>query len=1166
MAGPAFADFADEEYTRSAIVRLEEQRLSALEQRAEARLELGEHGLLVGELGDLVARHPLRERLRAVHMRALYRAGRQSEALAGYTELRERLAEELGLDPGPELAALYQAILGQDPALSVPAERPVTNLPAAVSKLIGRDGALAEICSLAGDERLVTLTGPGGVGKTRLALAAAARLADSFEDGAWLVELDHGTRSPAEAVMAALDIKEDAGPATPADRLADALRSRRLLLVLDNCEHLVEQVAELAELLLRAVPGLRVLATSREPLAVDGEVLWGVPPLDLPTSVDLTAMARSDAVRLFVARAAASARGFALEAGNAQAVAQICRRLDGIPLALELAATRVRALGVQGVAARLDDRFRLLASGQRGAPPRQQTLTAVIDWSWELLTDEERRVLRRLAVHRDGCTLEAAESVCGEDGLDVLDLLARLVDRSLVVMVEGAAGVRYRLLESVAEYCLRRLSEAGELASARDAHLRHYLELAVTAEPRLYGHEQREWLLRLDAEAANLRTALDTAAGRPDALTMVNALAWYWFLRGRLAEGKRELEAALAAAGTDRDKTDRDKTDRDKTDRDKTDRDKTDRDRTDRDGTDRDGTPDAPGDAAVMAGDAAGVAGDTAGVAGDTAGVAGDTAGVAGDTAGVAVGDGRDRAAAWHAGFAMMLGEEIDWEPVLDRLRDPGQKARAGLFVSMAVPDLPTGQELVDRALATFRGIGDRWGIAAALSRRARESFTRRDYRTLERDADESARLFASLGDRWGQLQATEWLAGLAETTGDGERAMRLFGEGLRLAEDLGLWSDVARHTGWLGWTSLQAGAYERAMEFSERAGRLAAAQGYREGMVMAEMVLAFSARRAGRLDLAETHLLHLLEGVPRDPEAEPSLHLPTVLIELGFLTELRGDPAAARELHREALIAAQRIGDPGTATLAVEGAAAAAVAAATGAARAAETAETAAATGTAETAAATGTARASETAGAPGRTRPGGPRGCSGWPPRPASPSRCPPVRRSGTTSRAPRPGPARRSARRRSPPRTRRARVSSWTTPSTWSERADQSAFPARRSVRQTSSTHSAQQSVRQTSPRAQLSDPYGRPPRRAQLSSPYGRPPRPAQPGDPYGRPPRRVRPGVRRTRSNPPWPARRAPGRCSPRTDGSASPSRRPPPPGSASPRRRAHRRDCPGRRS
>ncbi|NUR88439.1 MAG: AfsR/SARP family transcriptional regulator, partial [Nonomuraea sp.] len=552
--GAAYADFADEEYTRSAIVRLEEQRLTALELHAETRLELGEHGLLVGELGDLVARHPLRERLRAVHMRALYRAGRQGEALASFGELRERLADELGLDPGPDLMALHQAILGQDPALSLPAERPTTNLPAPVSKLVGRDEALAEICALAESERLVTLTGTGGVGKTRLALEAAHRLLDAYQDGAWFVALDQATHSPAEAIMAALDIREDPSGGDVHERLAAALRPRRALLVLDNCEHVVERVAELAELLLRAAPHLSVLATSREPLGVYGEVLWSVPPLDLPTGTELTEMARSDAVRLFVARAAASARGFALEAGNAQAVAQLCRRLDGIPLALELAATRVRALGVQGVVARLDDRFKLLASGRRGAPARQQTLMAVIDWSWDLLSDEERVVLRRLAVHADGCTLESAESVCGDPGLDVLDLLARLVDRSLVVVVEGAGGVRYRLLESVSEYCAGRLADAGELAAVRRAHLSHYLDLAVRAEPELYGRDQREWLLRLDAESANLRAALDTAAAENDAasaLRLVNALAWYWYLRGRLAEGRRSLGAALAVAGAD---------------------------------------------------------------------------------------------------------------------------------------------------------------------------------------------------------------------------------------------------------------------------------------------------------------------------------------------------------------------------------------------------------------------------------------------------------------------------------------------------------------------------------------------------------------------------------------------------------------------------------------
>lgn len=903
--GPALADFADEEFARTAITRLEEQRLAALEQYAEARLELGEFGQLAAELTDLVARHPLRERLRAAHMLALYRAGRQSEALASYAGLRERLAEELGLDPSPELAELHQAILGQDPALSpAPApEPPRTNLPAPVGELIGRSGELAQVLALLADGRLVTLTGTGGVGKTRLALAAAADLSGSYADGVWLAELaslERATGSVAEAVLAALEIREGAGqPGSaerpgPAERLAEALRPRQALLVLDNCEHVVDQVAELVERLLRAAPGLRVLATSREPLALLGEVLWSVPPLDLPAGGGLEEAGRSDAVRLFVARAAASTRGFTLDEGNAEAVARLCRRLDGIPLALELAATRVRALGVHGVLARLDDRFRLPAAGPRGVPARQRTLTAVIDWSWDLLSEPERVVLRRLAVHADGCSLEAAEAVCAAAGpgaadgsggraaggssgrsgddpgdLDVLDLLARLVDRSLVVVTEDAAGVRYRLLESVAAYCLDRLSEAGELEAVRLAHARWYVALAVRAEPALYGGEQGEWLARLDAEAPNLRGALDTlvhADAAATAFELVNALTWYWYLRGRLAEARRSLEAALAVEG------------------------------------------DAPG---------------------------------------------RARAAAWRAGFALLLGEETTWkiagvsgsatagmvagstagstagtvkEAAWDTatITDPGQRARAELFLGMAVDDVPTAEELVTSALATFRALGDEWGIAAALSRRARDHFSQRDLVALERDGEESVRLFRRLGDRWGQLQASEWLAGLAETKGDGERSARLFREGLRMAENLGLWPEVARRTAWLGWVALESAQYERAMELCERARRLAAEQGYREGRTMAEMGLAFAARRAGDLDQAEAWLLGLLDGVPRHPDAEPPLHLADLLVELGHLRERRGDAAQARDLQAEALEAAQRIGDPRTVVAAVEGLAAA--------------------------------------------------------------------------------------------------------------------------------------------------------------------------------------------------------------------------------------------------
>ncbi|MER6946372.1 BTAD domain-containing putative transcriptional regulator [Nonomuraea sp. NPDC000554] len=553
--GPAYADFADQDWARPEIANLEETRLSALEEQAEVLLALGADV----DVSSLVARHPLRERLHGLHMRALYRAGRQSEALAAFAELRDRLASELGLDPSPELARLHEAILRQDPALAAQPSR--TNLPAALAPLIGRGADVTDLRDLLTAARLVTLTGPGGVGKTSLALETARTLAtpaltqrsvvpgraerpsafapagrppatrsfgtdrpsggvvpvgerDRFVDGVWLVELA-GAVDVAEAVAAVLGIRDDASvPLT--ERLAGAVAGKRMLLVVDNCEHLVEQAAEVVSRLLRAAPGLRVLATGQEPLGVTGEHVRVVPPLP-----------ERAAVRLFAARAG-------VEPG--EAVSTICRRLDGIPLALELAATRARALGVQELADRLDDRFRLLNSGMRDAPARHRTLRAMIDWSWELLGDHERIVLRRLAAHADGCTLEAAEEVCAEPGVDVLGALARLVERSLVT-----PGPRYRLLESVAAYCVERLREAGERDLIMRRHASYYTALAERAELR--GPRQQDWLRRLDQEGANFRVAL---AG-PWPLRLANALAWYWFLRGRLGEARRSLAAALEA-------------------------------------------------------------------------------------------------------------------------------------------------------------------------------------------------------------------------------------------------------------------------------------------------------------------------------------------------------------------------------------------------------------------------------------------------------------------------------------------------------------------------------------------------------------------------------------------------------------------------------------------
>ncbi|GII97293.1 BTAD domain-containing putative transcriptional regulator [Sinosporangium siamense] len=529
--GPAYADFRDEDFVRAAAALLEERRLTALEEWAEVRLALGEHSLLADELGAAVAEQPLRERLRAAYMRALYRSGRQSEALTTYTEFRELLDEELGLAPGPELAELQQAILRQAPGL-LPAEahavRPRANrpppLPASLTGLVGRDGDVAEVRALLRDSRLVTVTGPGGVGKTRLALASVAGL--SPPEGVWLVELagTAGSGAVAEAVADVLGMRDEhttaegAGTADLARRLANSLRGRELLLILDNCEHLIEQVADLVALLLRTAPGLRVLATSQESLAVVGEALYPVAPLPLP-----------DAVRLFVERAG---RGLTLSPETATWVETICARLDGLPLALELAAARVRALGVRGVAERLDDRFRLLTGTARGLPTRQQTLRAVIDWSWEQLTHAQRTALCALATHPGGCTAEAAEAV----GVDV-DLLDQLVNRSMVV----ADPPRYRLLESISAYCLDSLADDDPVFTLRDDY---YLALAERAAPYLRGPRQREWLRRLDDETLNLRAVAGSAR-------LAEALAWYWYIRGRHGEGHRYLAAVSPGTATE---------------------------------------------------------------------------------------------------------------------------------------------------------------------------------------------------------------------------------------------------------------------------------------------------------------------------------------------------------------------------------------------------------------------------------------------------------------------------------------------------------------------------------------------------------------------------------------------------------------------------------------
>ncbi|MDR7458120.1 MAG: tetratricopeptide repeat protein [Armatimonadota bacterium] len=431
------------------------------------------------------------------------------------------------------------------------------NLPVQITSFVGRDAEMAEVKHLLASARLLTLRGPGGAGKTRLALQAAADLLDRFPDGVWLVDLAP-LREPelvAQTVAGALGVREPGRP--PQDVLTEVLRERTALLVLDNCEHLLAACAALCTVLLQVAPGLRILATSREPLGVAGERLFTVPPLPVPDprAADADGVARSAAARLFVERASLYRPGFALTAENARAIGEIARRLDGIPLAIELAAARTRVLSVQEIATRLEDRFRLLTGGPRSSLPHHQTLEAAIEWSYDLLAEDERRLFRHLSVFAGGFTLETAEGVCRATGAappDILDLLARLIDKSLV-MVEPGEGrqTRYRMLETLRQFAMPRLVASGEADAARRAHRAFFLQLAEEAELRLQGPEQKLWLDRLEAEHDNFRTALEWSRTDPDVETgvrLAGALWWFWEVRGYWTEGWRWMNELLPRA------------------------------------------------------------------------------------------------------------------------------------------------------------------------------------------------------------------------------------------------------------------------------------------------------------------------------------------------------------------------------------------------------------------------------------------------------------------------------------------------------------------------------------------------------------------------------------------------------------------------------------------
>ncbi|WP_343887677.1 BTAD domain-containing putative transcriptional regulator [Kribbella sandramycini] len=574
--GEALVDLRDLPFAAVEADRLAELRLGAVEDLAEAAISCGRSRELSTDLDQLALAHPLRERLHELLIRALYADGRQAEALTAYERVRTTLADELGADPGARLREVHLAVLrgaAVDPAPAAPAAQrpePRSNLRAPLTSFVGRRDDVAELSRLLSNgTRLVTMVGPGGAGKTRLATETGRTLVEQSGDGIWLVELAPlgDAADVAPAVLSALGASEfvDATPPSvvlpkqvrasraATARLVEVIADRRILLVLDNCEHLVQEVAGLVDSLLAACPRLRILTTSREPLSIPGEYLHPVGSLGLPP--EDAASDEYPALQLFVDRARAVRPDFALTAANRSAVAEICRRLDGMPLAIELAAARLRALTPLQIVDRLTDRFRLLTSGSRTALPRHQTLRAVVEWSWDLLDADEQAVARRLALFSGGATLEAAEQVCSDDELPadaVLGVLASLVDKSLVEAVAGERSVRYRMLETVRAYGVEQLEAAGERERFRQQHTDYFSRLLRQASPRLRTGAQVEWIARLKADHDNLtdalRSAVDTGSARV-AVQMVSVLAEFWNMSGRPTEAVGWMRAALAVPG-----------------------------------------------------------------------------------------------------------------------------------------------------------------------------------------------------------------------------------------------------------------------------------------------------------------------------------------------------------------------------------------------------------------------------------------------------------------------------------------------------------------------------------------------------------------------------------------------------------------------------------------
>jgi predicted ATPase/DNA-binding SARP family transcriptional activator len=810
---------------------LRHQLAHALTMLAEDHCSLGQAETAIPYARRLTALDPLNETSHRLLMQVYIQAGQHNAALKQYQACEKILRKELGVDPQPETRLLYKQIRKGETKPTQPVKQkelgaPGHNLPFQISTFIGRENELDDIANLIANNRLVTLVGTGGIGKTRLSLKVGEQLIKDYANGVWLMELA-SLSDPAlvpQTVAKLFQLAEQAGESLT-EKLIRVLRPKNMLLILDNCEHLLDACAQIANTLLKNCPNLKILTTSREPLGITGEAQYHVPSLGLPDLQQiLERLLDYESVQLFDERARLVRENFSLTMENAASVTQICHRLDGIPLALELAAARVDMFSPEQIASRLDERFNLLTGGSRTALPRQQTLRASIDWSWDLLSEAEQVLMQRLSVFTDGWTLEAAEAVCAGNGIErqqVLDLMNDLVAKSLVIVEEQIQQPRYRLLETTRQYAQEKLLDANAGELFRDHHLDFFLTFATATESKLHGPEQVYWLDQLETENNNLRAALSWAIEHNIelGLLLANALGWFWYVRGYLSEGIEVLDILLSHSTARTRSQARALWVRSILAITKTD-------------------AESAYHSAIASLNLSQELGDPRDIA-YALSMCGLSAFYSGQDVRLAIG-WLDQAVDLYNSF----GEDREWMLA-------GAMFFLGDFYSQGAGDYTRAASLYEKSLATFRKLGDTWGMAHTLLSMGNMDLRQGDYARAAQIDEEALALFREIRDKSGVAYTLGDLVSAASLRGDYQEAQAFAEEGLELDRDMGGALQIAWSLRRLGRILIQRNELGRASSLLRESLAILKQQGDSTEITTCVLRIADLALAQGRLERA---------------------------------------------------------------------------------------------------------------------------------------------------------------------------------------------------------------------------------------------------------------------------------------------------------------------------